>query len=214
MRTVALLHLLAGLSIAGCAHRGAPPPPDEYQCTQVMGVAVTAEWYAAGFEQGADGDRWQELARHGAYLPVWADPASPVWKESPSSPCRTSAGDPDRIILVAVAWDHTDTARWAASLDRLVDTLKARYRRLRRLELLTGLRGPGNQDCGSGKTSFPPLVDEALAAAAARHAPLVGVGPRFAMPSCAQFKQGGPYLTPEGNALAARMLREHYARAR
>jgi hypothetical protein len=214
--------LAALLATSACAAtRDASPSPSpspalassaataEFTCTQLMGVAVTQRWYGAGFERGVDGARWQELARPHAYVPAWADPESKLWSEAPSSPCESNASNPDRVVLVAVHWDYQTAEEWQAGLTAVVRTLQAKYPALRRVELLSGLRGPGNADCGHPKRRMAPFVDEGIARVAAAEPELVRAGPRFEVPSCALFKDG-PYLTDEGNALVARMVSDHY----
>jgi hypothetical protein len=196
--------LLVTAFAASCASSRAPDGP--FTCSQVMGVAVTAAWFHAGFEEGRD-DRWQARAFTGAYLPVWADAKVGPWSRPASSPCARSADAPDRLALVAVYWDGEGRAAWATQLRAFVDTAVARYPRLARIDLMTGLRGPGNRDCGSGKTTFPAFADEAIALVAAERPHLVRVGPRVELPSCALFANGGPYLTDEGNHIAARLVR-------
>lgn len=205
--------LAVGAWLGGCA--GVRPGPAEHDtafvCTQVMGVAVTRLWYAAGFEEGLDGSRWQELARPFAHLPSWADPESPFWWEAPASPCASNAHDPDRVVLVAVHWDYRSEEEWVRALDAAVANLVAKYPSLRRVELLTGLRGPGNDHCGHPKRHIPPFVDRAIERVAAANPRLVRAGPRFEVPRCDLFEKG-PYLSAEGKSTVARMMGAHYAR--
>ena len=42
----------------------------QFVCNEVIGLAVTREWYQAGFEQapGIAADRWQLKARQSGYI--------------------------------------------------------------------------------------------------------------------------------------------------
>jgi hypothetical protein len=205
--------LVTGILLAGCAHR-APAPAvvaPGFQCNLVLGVAVTGEWFGAGFEARVDGTRWEASARPHASLAAWADRANAVWAAPPASPCAARAADPDRVLLTAMQWEHTSAAQWVASLSAAVDVIRAKYPHARRIDLLTMIRAPGNVSCGNPMSVVPPFVDEAVAAVAARRPELVRAGPRFEAPSCAAFKNGGPHFTPEGAAAMARVIGDHYA---
>lgn len=206
-----------------CAHRDLPAPPEPgspaaavsesgpYLCTQVTGVSATGEWYEAGFEEGLDAGRWQTRWRKQAFVDRWADRDDPVWSLPPRSPCAENAANPDRVIFVGVNWQFTTRGEWESALRAVVKTLRGKYSALRRIDLLTMLRGPKNLSCGSPMTVVQPHIDEAIAAVAAEAPGLVFAGPRVEAQRCAVFTKGGPHFTPEGTAEVARLYRNHLA---
>jgi hypothetical protein len=191
---------------AADARPGAP-----FVCTAVLGVAVTAEWFGAGFETLVDDGRWEAITKPHTTLADWGDPASPVWSLAPVSPCVARAGDPDRVILTGMNWEYTGGAQWVASLSAAVDVLKAKFPHLRKIELLTMVRAPGNHSCGNPMSVVAPFIDEAILTVTGRYPNLVRVGPQFEVERCDLFKKGGPHFTDEGSAAVARLIGAHYA---
>jgi hypothetical protein len=179
-----------------------------FECTQIMGVSVTGDWFGAGFEDGIDGGRWQALWRSHAFVEQWADPASDVWTMKPQSPCARRSDDPDRVIFTGVNWEYKTREAWEEKLSAVVDTIRIKYRGVKRVDLLTMLRGPGNRTCGSEMTVVAPYVDEAVTAVVARYPGLVFAGPRVETGSCGVFTKGGPHFTDAGMAAVARLYRE------
>jgi hypothetical protein len=57
-----------------------------------------------------------------------------------------------------------------------------------------------------------PFIDEAIARVSQSQPDLVVPAPKFELTSCDGFTKGGPHLTPEGGAIAARLIAAHYAR--
>jgi hypothetical protein len=184
----------------------------DYTCTEVLGVSVTGDWFGAGFENGIDGDRWQVRWRRQAFLQLWADPASDLWALPAQSACAKRSEDPDRVIFTAVNWTYTTGAEWQAKLEDLVTTLRAKRPGARRIELMTMLRAPGNETCGSVMTVVPPYVDEAIAAVASRHPGLVFPAPKVELATCEPFTKGGPHYTDAGMSVVAAAYREQLAR--
>ena len=83
------------------------PTAEPYRCTVVLGLAVTSEWYRAGFEAFVDDDRWQASTRPHTFVNDWADPNHAVWKELPQSPCAEHWKDPDRVLFFAANYKLT-----------------------------------------------------------------------------------------------------------
>jgi hypothetical protein len=183
-------------------------PAGTFECTQIMGVSVTGDWFGAGFEDGIDGSRWQALWRSHAFVELWADPASDLWAEKPQSPCARRSDNPDRVIFTGVNWEYKTREAWQAKLSAVVDTIRVKYPGVKRIDLLTMLRGPGNRTCGSEMTVVAPYVDEAVAAVVAGAPGLVFGGPRTQALSCDVFTKGGPHFTDAGTASVARLYRE------
>ncbi len=188
----------------------AAPKKETFVCTQVMGVSVTGDWFGAGFESGNDDERWQALTRKHAFVDLWGNPDDPVWTEPVVSPCVKNSGKPDRIVFTGVNWQFTTTEEWTAALTKAVKTVKAKYPSVKRIELLTMLRGPGNKTCGSPMTVVAPQVDEAVARVVKAFPRLVQAAPKFEAPSCDVFTKGGPHFTEDGMARVANVYATHY----
>jgi hypothetical protein len=210
---LSLSSLLFSLPAVAETARARPPEGAPFTCTQVMGVSVTGDWFGAGFEAaGIDAAGWQAMTRTHAFVDLWGNPKDEVWSVPVVSPCAKDAASPDRILFMAVSWELKTAAAWSAALTRVVEVLRAKYPRLRRLELLTMLRAPGNKSCGSPMTVVAPFVDEAVAKVAAAHPDLVRVGPRLEAPSCEVFTKGGPHFTEAGMKEVARVYAAAYGR--
>ena len=87
-------------------------------------------------------------------------------------------------------------------------TIRKKYPGVRRIDLLTMLRGPGNRSCGSEMTVVEPYVDAAVSAVAERFPGLVFAGPKVTAESCDVFTKRGPHFTDAGMAAVARLYRE------
>jgi hypothetical protein len=176
----------------------------------VLGLAVTGEWFDAGFENVVEDARWEAISRPHTFVQDWADPAHAAWTEAPASPCATRADAPDRVLLVVANWDYSSVEEWIDALNRATTTLIGKYPGVKRVELLTMVRAPGNVSYGDPKSVVLPFVDEAIARVSAKRPELLRAGPKFEVPSCELFTKGGPHFTPEGGAAAAKLLGEHY----
>jgi ketosteroid isomerase-like protein len=181
---------------------------DEFVCTEVLGVSVTGDWFGAGFEKGIDDGRWQVRWRSKAFVELWADPASDLWALPAQSPCTQRSDDPDRVIFTAVNWEWKTREEWESRLEAALATIRAKRPGARRIELMTMLRAPGNESCGSVMTVVQPYVDEAISAVVARHPGLVVAAPKAFLKTCEPFLKGGPHYTDAGMATVAGVYRE------
>lgn len=185
---------------------------EEFTCTQVMGVSVTGDWFKAGFEVAEHDGRWQALTRKHAFIELWGDPHDPIWSEPLASPCLKNSANPDRVIFTGVNWQFTTVDQWTAAFTTAVRTIKTKYPAIKRIELLTMLRGPGNHSCGNDMTVVAPTIDLAVAKVVAAFPKLVVAAPRFEAPGCDVFTKGGPHFTEEGMAKVAKVYATHYLR--
>jgi hypothetical protein len=211
-RALLFLVLTSSSTPALAATSQGAPADKPFTCTQVMGVSVTGDWFGAGFEEAVDSRRWQAMTRTHAFVDLWGNPKDEVWSVPLVSPCATGAATPDRILFMAVNWQYTRAEEWTAALTRAVEAMRSRYPRVRRIELLTMLRAPGNRSCGNPMSVVAPMVDDAVARVAAAYPALVRVAPRFEAPSCAVFTKGGPHFTEAGMKEVARVYASHYGR--
>ena len=202
----------AARNVAGPAASQPPALAGPFQCNLLLGVAVTSEWFDAGFERVVDGARWESITRPHTSLEQWADPQHPVWAQVPSSPCAERAQQPDRVLFTAMNWEYTSAAQWQMGLIAVVSAIRAHFPSAREIDLLTMLRAPGNASCGNAMSVVQPFVDEAVRAVAARFPELVRVGPKLEAPSCDLFKDGGPHFTDWGRSVVAEHVGEYFAR--
>jgi hypothetical protein len=180
--------------------------PAQFLCTEIIGLAVTDEWYSAGFEQLVDDARFQARTRPHTFVDQWADPLHAGWSQPLTSPCEQHADNPDRVVLFAANWTFTTEAQWTTALEAFVTTVRQRYLALRDIQLFTVLRDPHNQTCGDPKSVVDPMIDAAISVVANHHSELVHVGPKLEAPDCSVFEKGGPHFTAEGRKLVAQQL--------
>ncbi len=204
-------------ALAGAAGAGAPlggggsggaAGATSFVCSQVQGLTLTREWYLAGFEQGVVDESWQLKAAQSAYVDEWAKGDSPFWETPLHSPCQNGSSTPDRVVFVVLSWTIMVQADWKSAIAGAVDTIESKYPDVRRIDLMTIIRGPENAPCGdpnayAESTHIPPALDAAIAELAAASPSLVHVAPPFAVDACSDFSGTGPHLTSAGNAKLA-----------
>lgn len=215
----------AGTAGSAGSAGGEPVEATDFTCSQVTGLMITGEWYNAGFEQGGvDPDKWQLKNQHYGYIGNWIDPNSEFWNAPVTSPCASGSTAPDRVLFVAVDWEFTTQGQWETALEQVVATIQVKYPGVRRIELMTMVRCPDNQQCNPNASIEPganysaaiqdcqvtDYQDAAMATVAAAHPGLVGVAPKFESPHCREPPDGA-HLTPEDNAAAAQEIATYYA---
>ena len=195
---------------------------NQFVCNQVIGLTLTREWYQEGFEKavGIADDRWQLKARQSGYITEWSNPTSAFWNHEPQSPCANGSASPDHVVLTVLSWRPpccATQAEWEAQVGKAVATLQSKYAGLKRIDLMTVVRGPRNQGCPAPPATdeyiaMPQEFDAALAGVAAKFPGLVFVGPKAEASSCAAFVGGGPHLTKEGNAEVAKAIAAYFVK--
>src|SRR5207247_9533491 len=115
-------------------------------------------------------------------------------------------------IFTGGDWTYTTAAEWVTALTKVVQNLRAKYPLLKRIDLMTMLRAPNNQSCGSAETVVQPFIDDAIATVAAAYPHFVTVAPKFFAPSCGVFASGGPHFTNAGKVIVAKVYGDYYAR--
>ncbi len=189
-----------------------------FACSQLTGPNVAGEWFAAGFEDVVGGAKWQVKAPHHSFVEDWANPSHDVWRDSDCqgtyTSCETKSrcddATPDRLLFVTQQGDYLGTpqATWQSLIQSALTTFKAKYPGLKRVELLTFVRAPSGQDCGS-ETTISPLLDAAQKAVADASGGFVTVGPHLTASACSTFA-GSPHMTAQGNMEIAQQLAQHY----
>jgi hypothetical protein len=206
----AMKHLLVFLIVAGGWGRTAAAAEETFACTEILGVSVTGDWYNAGFEKGVDDKRFQCIWRTKAFIELWGDPANDIWKVPITSACAARSTNPDRVVFTGVNWEMKDLPGWTAGFIKAVEAIKVKRPGVKRIELATMLRAPGNKTCGNLKTVVEPYIDEAIARVVAKYPKLVKAAPKIEAPSCDVFVKGGPHFSPEGMAAVAKVYAAHY----
>jgi hypothetical protein len=201
----------AGGGTAG-AGGGATGP---FTCNQVTGGKLTYEWFAAGFETVVDDKRWQAKWREDAYVEVWADAQSSFWTAQVDSTCASNTSTPDRLVFGTVSFKYKTQTEWRTGITQAVNNFKARWPTVRRIDLVTQIRGPNNMLCPTAPTAgetiaVPPEQDAAMADVAAAFPGFVFVGPKVEAHSCSEFQGGGPHLTAAGNTANMPVLASYF----
>ena len=186
-----------------------------FVCNQLTGGKLTMEWFAAGFENVVDNARWQVKWREDAYVEEWANAQSSFWTAQVDSACASNTNAPDRLVFGAVSFKYKTQAEWRTGITQAVNNFKARWPSVRRIDLVTQIRGPNNMNCPTPPTAgetiaVPPEQDAALADVAAAFPGFVFVGPEVEAHSCSEFQGGGPHLTTAGNMANMPVLANYF----
>lgn len=203
------------------------PPPDAalppaadavaaeaFTCNLVLGIKATGEWFNAGFESVVENARWEVIPVHNGHLELWADPKNSLWSQAPGSPCAQNAKAPERVIFVGTNYDYTTTEEFVPRLVSVVHNLQARFPGIKRIELATYVRAPGNAPCPgnlSVKTYIKAAQDESNELVAGMFPGLVFVSPKFEVRSCSDYGMP-PHFTAAAAMAAARTIGAHYLR--
>jgi len=203
-----------GSGAAGAGGDAAGP----FTCNQVTGGQLVEEWFIAGFEKVVDDPRWQVKWRVDGYLEEWANPQSSFWSAQVDSTCTKNTGSPDRIVFPVVSFTSRSRTDWAKLIEQAITTFKGKYAGIRRMDLMTQVRGPGNMLCPTAPTQgetivVPPELDGAIDDVAAAHPGFVFVGPHVEARSCSDIQGGGPHLTSAGNTAAAVPISNYFVSA-
>jgi hypothetical protein len=181
-----------------------------------MGVSTNGAWYmGGGFEKHVDPARWQILWKKHGFFGTWG-PGGSSWSGATlESPCASGSSTPDHVVFTGVDYGESNESAWVSGLVKVVDALKARYSNLRRIDLTTPIRAPGNKPCNGSTSSenyIYPAVDVAIAKVAAMFPGLVFATPIFYAEGCAWFTSGGDdKLSPAGEAAAAKLVAMYFA---
>jgi hypothetical protein len=184
----------------------------DFVCNLVIGIKETGEWFNAGFESVVDNARWEVIPVHNGHLELWADPKNALWSLAPGSPCAKNAAAPDRVIFVGTNYDYTTTDEFVPKLTAVVQNLQAKFPGVRRIELMTYVRAPGNVPCPgnlSVKTYIKAAQDQSNDLVAAAFPGLVFVAPKFEVRSCSDFSMP-PHFTTAAAMAAAHTIGAYY----
>jgi hypothetical protein len=205
---------IGGSGMTGAGGDAAGP----FRCNQVTGGQLVEEWFIAGFEKVVDEPRWQVKWRVDGYLEEWANPQSSFWTAPVDSKCANDTDSPDRIVFPVVSFMSRSRPDWVKTIEQAITTFKGKYSGIRRMDLMTQVRGPDNMLCPTAPTQgetivVPPELDDAIDDVAAAHPGFVFVGPRVEARSCSDIQGGGPHLTSAGNTAAAVPISSYFVAA-
>ncbi len=192
---------------------GAPDPESAFTCTHLIGINATAEWYGAGFETMVDNAKWQMVRVHSGFVDLWANPTAAAWNTGATSACATNSKTPDRVIFIGLRFEWTSKQQWVDALTAVVKNLKAKFPGLKRIELGTFVRGPGNKPCGSRpayRSTIHPSQDEAIAEVVATDTKLLRASPKFEVTACSDFTGNPPHFAGGGARNVAKVVGDYY----
>jgi hypothetical protein len=194
---------------------GGGPPTGPFNCTLVIGIASTSQWFGAGFEKLVDNAKWEVIGIHSGFIQTWADPKGSYWNTAPSSACAMNPKNPDRVIMEALwlHWMDATVEEWIPQLVAVVNNIKAKYPAIKRIELSTFPRAPGDKPCAVSmpfKSWIRPEQDEAEAKVAAMFPDLVVAGPKFKVATCADYGGNPPHFSGSGATATAKMIADYY----
>ncbi len=192
------------------------------------------EWWYQGFlNDGIDKTKWQLKWHHHAGIPQWADPNNVFWSNTGDplndaqgdpiqNPCAQSSANPDRVVMLAISWEITTQAGWAAGLEQDIATIKMKYSNVKWIDIMPEVRCPDNKMCnpnemyGPGADTIvgdqdcyvPPYEDAAIAQVVAAH-PDVGEGPVLMATACV-VPPNGAHLSASDDTLEAQEIATYY----
>lgn len=203
----------------------------------ILGVSATGEWVnQGGFYKLVDGTRWEARTREHAYAHLWPtdmtfwtapfDPAvGPTGTPTgmPAHACSQGSTSPDRVVFIAFeaiadAAYHTQMA-WQMNFEQVVTAIQSHYPGVKRIELMTMVRGPGTTgpgtSCGTDEDIIQPYIDSAITAVAMNHAQLVVAAPKIYVGACNWFDGTGPHFCANGACagkpdLVAKLIADYY----
>ena len=185
-----------------------------YTCNLIIGILTTSEWFG-NFEKIVGSARWEIKFADSAHIEKWADPNNGVWALPITSPCTENAMAPDRVVFMGVNYDYATVELFLPKYIAVLNNIKVKFPSVKRLDVMTYTRGPGNKECvGANRSNdsyIKPAQDEAISMFAAMYPGFVFPAPKWEVQSCADFTLC-PHLTGTANATIAMNARGHDAR--
>lgn len=195
---------------------GAPqdlPTSKDFVCSWILGITTTGEWYKAGFEKVVDDARWQITPIEMGHLEKWADPNHEIWQSAITSPCAQNSKAPDRIVFNATKYEWTTVDEFVPAYIAVVNNIKTKYPSVKRIDLMTYGRAPGNMECvGANRPSYSyikPVQDDAAAMMPGMFPGFVFVAPKWEHKACSDFGLC-PHVSAEANATLAKTIGQYF----
>jgi hypothetical protein len=205
-----------GASMAGAGGSGGMPDlpmSKDFVCSWVLGITTTGEWYQAGFEDVVDDERWQVTPIEMGHLEKWADPAHEIWQSEIQSPCAEKSTEPDRVVFNATKYEWTTVEEFLPAYSAVVHNIRDKYPSVKRIDLITYGRAPGNVECvGANRSSYSyikTVQDDAAAMMPALFPGFVFVAPKWEHQSCSDFDLC-PHVSAEANMRIAKTIGEYF----
>jgi len=189
----------------------------------VIGNSTTQQWFDGGFLSypGIDPTHWELIWVAHHYIDSWASPSDSGWTTplDMGHACAAGSTTPDRVIfIVTYAPPYPPETTYQTDTTSIVTDIQTKYPTVRRIEIMTLIRSPGNAEtaCSSAannEQSIPAAEDQGIAAVAAdpAFAGLVVALPPSYVPSCADFVTDGPQYTTAGAMDIAKVYGAYYA---
>ena len=189
----------------------------------MFGNTTTQQWFNGGFltYAGIEASRWELIAVGHHYIGAWAQPNDAGWTTAFDSnhKCANDAQNPERVIFIVTQSPPYSTAKqYQTDVTAIVKNIKAKYSKVKRIELTTLIRSPGNSPTvcsskSSNEQSIPAAEDEGMAAVAAdpAFAGLVFVLPPFYVTACSDFNPDAPQYTNQGATNIAKVYGAYFA---
>jgi hypothetical protein len=189
------------------------PTSEDFTCSWVLGITTTGEWYKAGFEKVVDDARWQVTPIEMGHLEKWADPEHEIWQSAIQSACAQNSKTPDRVVFNATKYEWTTVAEFLPAYLAVIDNIKTKYPSVKRIDLITYGRAPGNQECvGANRPSYSYIKqaqDDAAAMLPAMFPGFVFVAPKWEHKACSDFGLC-PHVSAEANATLAKTIGQYF----
>ena len=161
-----------------------------------------------------DNAKWQMVRVHSGFVDLWAQPNGAFWNTNPTSPCAMNSKTPDRIIFIGLKFEWTDKKMWLDALTAVVKNLKDKYPGVKRIELGSFVRGPGNKPCSSRpayRSTIHASQDDAIAEVVATDPVLLRASPKFEVTACSDFSGNPPHFSGAGTKNVAKIVGDYYS---
>jgi len=210
-------------NVGGNATGGTTGTEGVYACNLVFGNSTTQQWFDGGFLSypQIESTRWELIAVAHHYIDSWANANDVGWTSAfdVGHQCTNRSTTPDRVIfIVTYAPPYPPQATYQTYITSIVNNIRTRYPTVKRIELTTLVRAPGNSATAcstkaNNEQSMPATEDQAITAVAAdpAFAGLVFALPPFYVTSCSDFNADAPQYTTAGAANIAKVYGAYYA---
>ncbi len=180
---------------------------DSFACTLFVGNSTTQQFFDGGFLDypGIDASKWELLWKADHYIDLWANPMDDAWNTplDQGHACAASATMPDRVIFIVTRWPPEPESYYTTNLTSIVKIIQGKYPTVKRIDLVTLIRAPGNKGCDGTQSeqTIPLAEDQGVSATVAAFPGLVFSVPPQYVPQCADFVSAtAPQYSPTPGA--------------
>jgi hypothetical protein len=183
---------------------------DSFACTLFVGNSTTQQFFDGGFLDypGIDASKWELLWKADHYIDLWANPMDDAWNTplDQGHACAasgTSGTMPDRVIFVVTRWPPEPESYYTTNLTSIVKIIQGKYPTVKRIDVMTLIRAPGNKGCDGTESeqTIPLAEDQGVSATAGAFPGLVFSVPAQYVPQCADFVSAtAPQYSPTPGA--------------